>query len=127
MANCLFETYKNYVLPHGNLMFPTSSYIAIAKCVHIHHQTMPLPNWKFVLHFCEKCPRMDLMSPKSDQNNSNVSPTIKFHVYQHIALFTVHVICHLNEKNQCQLCETPTDLIVTEKLYTRKDLVMMES
>ena len=35
IVSCLFETYKNYVMPHGNHMFQTESDMARAKmCAH---------------------------------------------------------------------------------------------
>ena len=68
-----------------------------------------LPHCKCVLRFCEQCPRVDLPSPESDKHNSNVSPTICFHVYQHISRCTVHVRRPLNEKKHFRLYEASTD------------------
>ena len=83
------------------------------------------PNWKCVLHCCVQCPRIGLLIPESDQQNSNVCLDIIFHVYQHIAYCTVHVRNLFNENTQCQFCESSVDTIVTIKLYTRKDIFMM--
>ena len=47
-------------------------------------------------------------------------------MYYQIALRNVNVRLPLNEKKLCQLCEASTDSIVTVKLYTRKELVMVE-
>ena len=85
-----------------------------------------LPHWKCVLQWCAQFQWIDITSPESDYHNSNVSPIIRFNVYQHSVCCTVHVRRPFNENKQCQLCEASTDSIVTTELYTRKELVMME-
>ena len=74
-----------------------------------------------------KCPQIDLKSPESDKHNSNVSPTISFHVYQHIECCTVFYRTPFNENKQFQLCGSYIDAIFTTQMYTRKELVRMES
>ena len=76
---------------------------------------------------CAKCPRIDLTSLESDDQNLNFSPTICFHVHHIIARWTVHDRHPFNENRQCWFCESYTDSIVTAKLYTGKELVMMET
>ena len=88
---------------------------------------MHFPHWKCVLCCRAQCPRIDPSSPESYQHNSNVIPTIHFNVYQHIVSCNVHVRHLFNEKKQWQFCEDYIYEIFTEKLYTRKELVMMES
>ena len=86
-----------------------------------------LPHWKCVLSCCAQCPRVDLPTTESDDNNSNFISFIRFHVYQRIARCTVHVRWPFNEKEQCHLCEAYTYVIVTAKVYTRKELEIMYS
>ena len=50
-----------------------------------------------------------------------------FHVYQHISNCTLHIRHPLNENKKYQLFEDYTDSIATEKMYTRKEHVIMES
>ena len=40
MADRLFDTYKNSMIPHGRNIYLTESYIEMEKCVHIHHPIM---------------------------------------------------------------------------------------
>ena len=75
-----------------------------------------LPYWKCVLRCCVQCPRIDLPIPEPYQHNSNVNPTIRFHMYQNIAHCNVHGRNLLNENKRSQLCEASTDSIVTEKI-----------
>ena len=86
-----------------------------------------LPHWKCVLHCCVQYPQIDLPSSESDQHHSNVSPTIRFHVYQHISRCTVYGRQHFNKKKQCQCCEDSTDSFVSAKLHKGEDFVIMEA
>ena len=96
------------------------------QCVHIHHQNMHLPHWKCVLQCCEIFPCIYLPSPESDHQNSHVSPTIFFCVHHLIAHCTMHGRHPFNKKLH-KLCEGSSYSIVTEKLYTIKELVTMET
>ena len=80
-----------------------------------------------MLNCCEQFPRIDLPSSESDQHSSNIIPTTHVHVYQHISSYTVHGIRPFNENKQCQLCVASIDLITNAKLYTKKELVVMET
>ena len=64
------------------------------------------------------CTCTDLPNTELDNHNYNVIPIIHFHVHQKITRCTLHVLHHLNENKQYQLCEASYDSIVTEKLYT---------
>ena len=57
-----------------------------------------LSHWKFVLHFCEHCPCIDIPGQESDRNHSNTFTPIQFHVYHLISHCTVHGRYPLYEK-----------------------------
>ena len=99
-------------MPHGNHMFKISSDMAMTTMCAYPSSKYALPHWKFVLRCCAQFPCIYLQSPESDQHNSNVSPTISFHVYNLIACCTVHVRHHYKNQ-QCHMCEAFYDLIVT--------------
>ena len=86
-----------------------------------------LPHWGFAFSCYVQCPCMDLLSPESDKHNSTFIPRICFRVYQHITRFTVYFRLPLNENKQCQLCESSTYSIIDTKIYTKKEIVMMQS
>ena len=125
ISNHVFETCKNYVMPHGKHMFKTSYDMAMATMCIYPSSKYSFPHWKCFLGCCSRCLCIYLPIPESDKHNTNVSPTIRFHVYHLIAHCNVHGKFHLNENQQCQFCEAPYYSIVTEKLYKRKYLVMM--
>ena len=54
MANCLFDTYKNSVMPHGKYMFQTASDMAMAKMCSYPTSKYALPHWKYILRCCKK-------------------------------------------------------------------------
>ena len=90
------------------------------QCVHIHNLIM-------CYYIGAQFPRIDLPSPESDQHNSNVMQTTCFHVYQHISRCIVHGRRPFNENKQCQQCVASIDSIINAKLYTIKELVVMET
>ena len=70
---------------------------------------MHFTHWKCAVRCRAQCPRINLKSLDSDQKNSKVSTTTRFHVYYIIACFTMNAKPHFNENRQCQLCEDSTD------------------
>ena len=119
-ANRLFETYKNSVMPHGHHIYATASDMAIATmCAY--------PPCKCVLRCCSNFTRIDLPDQESDKHYSNVSPSICFHIYHFIARCKVHGRRPLDEKKNFHLCLQDPVTVSPEKLYTRKELVMMET
>ena len=114
-------------MTHGKHVFHTASDMAMATMCEYLSSIYALPHWKCVLCYCAQCPQINIPSTESDQHNSNVIPIMQLHCYQHIARCNVRVRRPFNEKKQFQLCEASTDIIVTAKLYPRKQLVIMES
>ena len=78
-------------------MFKTSYGMAMAKMCEYSSSKYALPHWKCVMRCCTQFPRIDLPSTYSDYHNSNVSPKIRFHVYNLIVRCTVHVRRPFNE------------------------------
>ena len=66
MANRLFKTYKNYVIPHGKHIFKTASNMDMAKMCEYPSSEYALPHWKCILCCCAQCTRIDIPSPESD-------------------------------------------------------------
>ena len=89
-SNRLFETYKKYVMPHGRHIYPKISDMAMAKMCAYSTSQHSFPCWKCVLSCCSNLPRIDIPYQESDRHNSNVSPSIYFHIYNLIEKFTVY-------------------------------------
>ena len=64
---------------------------------------------------------------KIDKLNDNNTPIIHFHIYRNISRCTVHSRLSPQENIVCQKCACTPDPIVKAKVYTRKNLVMLET
>ena len=114
-------------MTHGKHIFNTASDTAIATmCAYLSTKYV-WPHWKCALRCCAKCPRIDLPSLESYHNNTNFSPTMRFHVYHLTARYIVHDRRPFNEKKDCKLCEAYSDSKLTAKIYTTKDIFVMET
>ena len=120
MTNCIFETYKNSVMPHGLYIYQTSSDMAMGKMYSYLPSHNEFPQWKFVLYCCANFPRIDLQSQELDNHHLNTCPMILFQVYHFIELFSVHGIIPLDENKCCCLCLYNPLFTPPTKLYTIK-------
>ena len=62
MTNQLFETCKNYVMPHGKNIFQTEYDTDIEKICAYPSSKYALLNWKCVFCCCAQCSCIDLPS-----------------------------------------------------------------
>ena len=69
------------------------------------HSDHSLPHWKFVLQCCEKFPRKNIPDQEIDDQYSNTSPSIRFHIYHIIARCTKSDRIPLNEDKNCRKCK----------------------
>ena len=58
--NCIYETYKNTVMPHGRHIYTKAYDMAKAKMCAYPQSDHALPHWKFVFQWCAKCPSINL-------------------------------------------------------------------
>ena len=59
-SNCIYETYKNTVMPHGRHIYAKASDMAKAKICEYPQSDHTLPHWKCVMQCCSKCPSVNL-------------------------------------------------------------------
>ena len=82
---------------------------------------------KRVMICCAKCPSINLPDQETyDQYHDN-SPSIRFHIYILIELCTKYGRLPLTDKIFFRKCQHYTDSGQSTKIYTRKELVMMET
>ena len=72
IVSCIFETYNNSVRPHDCHIQNTESKISTTTIFTCNHLYNAIPNWKFVLHCCNKCPR--IVIPRQDANRGKKNP-----------------------------------------------------
>ena len=86
-----------------------------------------LPHRKYVLHCCNKLPSMVIPSQEENKDTKNRCPTICFHVYINISRCIMHDIYPYEERKTCSKCSTMHITDISTKLYTRKDIVLLET
>ena len=118
---------KNTVIPHGRHIFAKSSDMANAKMCAYPHSDHELPHWKCVMWCCDKCPSTNISDQETDDQYYNTSPSIRFHVYHLISRCTAHLRLPLNENKFCLQCRHDSASKKSTKIYTRKELVAMET
>ena len=67
------------------------------------------------------------LTKKQLKKNDETTPSIRFHIYHIIRRCTTHGIIPLKDKKICYMCEQESLPDKSTKIYTRKDLVMMET
>ena len=86
-----------------------------------------LPHWKCVMQFCTKFPSVNLPDQEIYYQYSNTSASIRFHIYHLIANCTAHGRLLLNIRKICLKCKQDSASEQYTKIYTGKELVMMET
>ena len=86
-----------------------------------------LPHWKCVLRFCAYSPCINLPDQETNKKYRETTPSIRFHIYHIIGCCTAHGRIPLKEKKICYMCKQESSPDKSTKIYTRKELVMMET
>ena len=86
-----------------------------------------LPNCKCVLLCCAKCPIITITDQETDDQYPDTSPSIRFNIYHIIARCTQHDRLPLTDRKNCRNCQQNTASGQLTEIYTRKELVMMET
>ena len=96
----------------------------MCPCPSKHHG---LPHWKCVLSCYEKCPGISIPRQETNTDATNTSSTISFHVYRHVSLCNVNGIRLYKEQTICSMCYTDIISVTPGKVYTRKEIVLLET
>ena len=114
-------------MPHGHHIYAKVYNMAKATMCAYSQSNQDLPHWKCVLQSCAKCPSINLPDQWIDDQYPNISPLNRFHIYHLIARCTNHGRLPLTKKKICRKCQQDTDSGQSKYIYTRKELVMMET
>ena len=76
---------------------------------------------------CVDFPCINLPDQETTKKHEETTPSIRFHIYHIIGLCTAHGRIPLKDKNICYTCEQESSPDKSTKIYTRKELVMMET
>ena len=123
----IYTTYKNTVMPHGNHIYAKASDMVNATMCTYPQSEHALPHWKCVLQCFADCPCINIPDQETTKKHEKTTPSIRFHIYHIIGSFTIHGIISLKYKNICYMCKQESLTDKSTKIYTRKELVMMET
>ena len=127
ISSCIFETYKNYVQPHGCNIYNTDEEMAMSTmCTYNSKHNRP-PHWKHVLRCCDKFPSIVLPSQEENKDTTNTCQTMIFYVYRNVSRCNVNDQHTYHERTICSLCPTVPISDSNDKVYTRKEFVQLET
>ena len=114
-------------MPHGRHNYAKSYDMSNATLCAYSKSYHALPHLKCVLQCCAKCPSINLPSHETDDQYPDTSPSISFHIFHLIARCTTHGRLPLTDNKSCCKCQHYTASGQSTKIYTIKELVMMET
>ena len=114
-------------MPHGRHIYAKASDIAQATMCAYPRYDHALPDWKCVLRCCDDCPCINITYQETDNQNSDTTPSIMFHIYHIIARCTAHGRIPLKYNKTCYMCKQESSSDESRKIYTRKETVITET
>ena len=114
-------------MPHGCHIYAKASDIENATMCAYPQSDNALPHWKFVLQCCAYCPCTNIPDQEITKKHDETTPSIRFHIYHIIARCTSHGRIPLKDKKICYMCEKEYLPGKSTKIYTIRELVMMET
>ena len=73
---CIYETYKNTVMPHGRHIYTRAYDTAKATMCAYSQSYHALQHWKYVLRCCAQCPSINIPDQEIDDKHPKPSPFI---------------------------------------------------
>ena len=114
-------------MPHGSNIYATASDMANATmCTHTQSQHA-LTHWKCVFRCCADCPCINIPDQETTKKHEETTLSIRFHIYHIIGSCAIHGRLSLKDNNICSVCKQESSPDKSTKMYTRKELVMMET
>ena len=114
-------------MPHGHNIYAIEYHMDKATMCAYSQSNHALPHWKIFMWCCAKCPSINLLEQEIYDKYPGTSPSIRFHIYHLIARCKKHCRIPLPDKKSSRKCQQDTASGQSTKIYTRKDLVMMET
>ena len=114
-------------MPHGRHIYDKASDMAKTTMCTYPQSAHKLPPCKCVLRCCSKCPCINLPDQETDNQHSETTPSIRFHVYYIIGRCNAHGRIPFKYKNNCYMCKQESSSDNSTKINIRKEIVMMET
>ena len=114
-------------MPHGNHIYAKASDMANATMCTYPQSEHALTHCQCVLRCCSDCPFINIPYQETTKKHDKTTPSIRFHIYHIIGRCSTRGIISLKDKNICYMCKEESLPDTYTKIYTRKELVMMET
>ena len=92
-------------MPHGRHIYAKSYDTAKDKMCAYPQSDHTLPHWKCVLQYWAKIPCVNIPDQETDDQYSDTTPSICFHIYHIIYHCTEHGRILLSENKMCCMCK----------------------
>ena len=92
-------------MTHGSNIYAKASGMAKSTMCAYPQSDNALPHWKCVLRWCADFPCNNLPDQETDNQYSDTTPSIRFHIYHIILHCTDHVIIPLKDIKICHICK----------------------
>ena len=99
----IYDTYKNTVMLNGHHVYVKEYYMEKATILAYPQSYNALPHCKCAMKCCAQCPIINLPDQETDDQYSNTSPSISFHIYHLIARCKTRGRLPLTEKQLSQV------------------------
>ena len=90
-------------MPHGRYIYAKAYDMEKATMCKYPQSDHSLSQWKCVLRRCAKFPCINLTDEETDNQYSETTPSIRFHIYHIIGSCTAHGRIPLKDKNICYM------------------------
>ena len=114
------------MMPHWRHMYTKTSDMANATMCTYPQSDHALPHCKCIFWCCANFPCINLHDQEINKKHEETTPLIRFHIYHTIGRCTTHGRIPLKDKKICYMCKQESSPHKYTKIYTRKELVMME-
>ena len=92
-------------MTHGRHIYAKASDMEKATMCTYPQYDNAFPHWKFVLRCCDKCPCINIPDQETDNQYSETTPSIMFHIYHIIRRCTDNGKTPLKDKKICYMCK----------------------
>ena len=114
-------------MPHGCHIYSKASNMTKSKMCAYPQSDHAWPHCKFVLRCCANCPSVNIPEQEKYDQYSDTRLSIRFQIYHLIAHGITRGRLMLNDSKNCRMCKQYYDSEQPTKVYTRKELVIIET
>ena len=101
----------------GVIFMPNHLILKRLQCAHILSMIMHFHTGKYVLRCCADCPCINITDQETDNQYSETTPSIRFHIYHIIGSCTAHGTIKLKDKKYVTCVNKNLHQITLQKIH----------